>query len=86
MTVTNLKHEIEAEKHKAVDSEDRQERGMVLVVTGWLFILFGIMVALFFHPSSPKFGNVNIRNLALLLMVIGVVLKIWGGRVRRSAP
>ncbi len=66
--------------------EDRRERGMVLVVTGWLFILFGIMVALFFHPSSPKFGNVNIRNLALMLGAIGVVLNIWGRRVRRSAP
>ena len=78
MTVTNLK--------RVVDTEDEQEKGTVFVVAGWLFILFGIMVALFFHPSSPKFGNPNIRNLALLLGAIGVGLNLWGRKVRRGAP
>jgi hypothetical protein len=59
---------------------------MVFVVTGWLFLLFGVMVALFFHPSSPRFGNVNIRNLALGLALVGILLKLWGNKVRRSAP
>ncbi len=84
MTLTNVGREVQAEKKP--DSEDVQERGTVLVVTGWLFILFGIMVFLFFHPSSPKFGNVNIRNLALFLGAIGVVLNLWGRKIRRSAP
>ncbi len=86
MTVTNLQNKIDAEKNKPVDSEDQKERGTVLVVTGWLFILFGIMVALYFHPSSPRFSNTNIRNLALLLGAVGVVLNLWGRAVRRSAP
>lgn len=85
MTVTNLQREIEREQQAPVDAEERQERGTVLVVTGWLFILFGMMVILFFHPSSPRFGNLNIRNLALLLGAVGVVLNLWGRKVRRSA-
>jgi len=89
MTQANLHKFIEEEKKLQaveVDGEDRREKGTVLIVTGWLFLLFGVMVALFFHPSSPRFGNVNIRNLALVLALIGVALKMWGNRVRRSAP
>lgn len=91
MTVANLHKFIEEEKKQSkepieVDAEERRENGMVFVVAGWLFILFGVMVALFFHPSSPKFSNVNIRNLALGLAVIGIVLRFWGNKVRRSAP
>lgn len=88
MTQANLYKFVEEEKKRkeGEDSEDRRERGNVLVVVGWLFLLFGLMVALFFHPSSPRFGNVNIRNLALGLAAIGIVLKLWGNKVRRSAP
>lgn len=89
MTQANLYKFVEEEKKQkevAEDAEDRRERGNVLVVVGWLFLLFGLMVALFFHPSSPRFGNVNIRNLALGLAAIGIVLKLWGNKVRRSAP
>lgn len=97
MTQANLYKFIEEEKkqqevqkqHQQVvveDTEERREKGTVLVVVGWLFLLFGIMVALFFHPSSPRFGNVNIRNLALGLALIGIALKYWGRRVQRSAP
>ncbi len=66
--------------------EEQREKATVFIVAGWLFILFGIMVMLFFHPTSPKFSNVNIRNIGLLLGAVGVVLNIWGHRVRRSAP
>lgn len=88
MTQANLYKFVEEEKKRkeVEDSEDRRERGNVLVVVGWLFLLFGLMVALFFHPSSPRFANVNIRNLALGLAAIGIVLKLWGNKVRRSAP
>ena len=86
MTQANLHKFVEEEKQKqAVDSEERRERGTAIVVAGWLFLLFGVMVALFFHPSSPRFGNVNIRNLALVLAAIGIGLKMWGNKVRRSA-
>ena len=88
MTQANLYKFVEEEKKKVEveDAEGRRERGNVLIVVGWLFLLFGLMVALFFHPSSPRFGNVNIRNLALGLAAIGLVLKLWGNKVRRSAP
>jgi uncharacterized membrane protein len=89
MTQANLHKFVEEEKKQqavVIDSEDRREKGTVLVVTGWLFLLFGVMVALFFHPSSPRFGNLNIRNLALVLALIGIALKMYGNRVRRSAP
>jgi hypothetical protein len=88
MTQANLHKFIEEEKKQklAVESgEERRERGTAFIVVGWLFLLFGVMVALFFHPSSPRFGNVNIRNLALGLAVIGICLKLWGNHVRRSA-
>ena len=86
MTQANLHKFIEEEKKKeVVDAEERRERGTAFIVAGWLFLLFGVMVALFFHPSSPRFGNVNIRNLALVLAAIGIGLKLWGNKVRRSA-
>jgi hypothetical protein len=86
MTQANLHKFIEEEKKKeVVDAEERRERGTAFIVVGWLFLLFGVMVALFFHPSSPRFGNVNIRNLALVLALIGIGLKMWGNKVRRSA-
>jgi hypothetical protein len=86
VTQANLHKFIEEEKQKqVVDVEERRERGTAFIVVGWLFLLFGVMVALFFHPSSPKFGNVNIRNLALVLALIGIGLKMWGNKVRRSA-
>jgi hypothetical protein len=86
MTIANLHKFTEQEKRNETDAEGRRENGMVLVVTGWLLILFGIMVALFFHPSSPRFSNTNIRNLALLLAAVGIAVRMWGNRVRRSAP
>jgi hypothetical protein len=86
MTQANLHKFIEEERKKqVVDVEERRERGTAFIVVGWLFLLFGVMVALFFHPSSPRFGNVNIRNLALVLALIGIGLKMWGNKVRRSA-
>jgi len=89
MTQANLHKFIEEEKKQqqaaGEDSEERRERGTAFIVVGWLFLLFGVMVALFFHPSSPRFGNVNIRNLALVLAAIGIGLKMWGNKVRRSA-
>jgi hypothetical protein len=90
MTQANLHKFIEEEKKQpqavAEDGEERRERGTVFIVVGWLFLLFGVMVALFFHPSSPRFGNINIRNLALGLALVGICLKLWGNKVRRSAP
>ena len=89
MTQANLHKFIEEEKKQQAaqeNSEERREKGTVLVVTGWLFLLFGVMVALFFHPSSPRFGNINIRNLALGLALVGIALKYWGRRVQKSAP
>jgi hypothetical protein len=88
MTQANLYKFVEEEKQKKLDdgAEERRERGTAIVVAGWLFLLFGLMVALFFHPSSPRFGNVNIRNLALGLAAVGILLKLWGNKVRRSAP
>ena len=90
MTQANLHKFIEEEKQnqqqKPIDAEGERERGTAFVVAGWLFILFGVMVALFFHPSSPKFGNVNIRNLALLLAAVGIGLRLWGNKVRRTVP
>jgi len=86
VTQANLHKFIEEEKQKqVVDVEERRERGTAFIVVGRLFLLFGVMVALFFHPSSPRFGNVNIRNLALVLALIGIGLKMWGNKVRRSA-
>ena len=90
MTQANLYKFVDEEKQKqqkeAEGAEERRERGTAIVVVGWLFLLFGVMVALFYHPSSPVFKNVNIRNLALGLAAIGIALKLWGNRVRRSAP
>ena len=88
MTQANLYKFIEEVKKKKLDddAEERRERGNAFVIAGWIFLLFGVMVALFFHPSSPRFGNVNIRNLALGLAAIGIALKLWGNKVRRSAP
>jgi hypothetical protein len=86
VTQANLHKFIEEENQKqVVDVEERRERGTAFIVVGWLFLLFGVMVALFFHPSSPRFENVNIRNLALVLALIGIGLKMWGNKVRRSA-
>ena len=89
MTQANLHKFLEEEKKleaQTEGAEERREKGTVLVVVGWLFLLFGVMVALFFHPSSPRFGNVNIRNLALGLALVGIALKYWGRRVQKSVP
>ena len=88
MTQANLHKFIEEEKTQQLvveDAEERREKGTAFIVVGWLFMLFGVMVALFFHPSSPRFSNVNIRNLALGLALVGIALKYWGRRIQRSA-
>ena len=42
-------------------SEEKRENGSVMVVIGWVLMMFAFLV-MFFHPAAIKLGESRIRN------------------------
>ncbi len=62
--------------------EDKRENGSVLMVIGWVMMLFAFLV-MFFHPAALKLGETRFAVIAGCLAVPGLMLSIIGVTIRR---
>jgi hypothetical protein len=62
-------------------SEEKRETGSVLMVIGWVFVIFAFFV-MFFHPAALRLGETRFEIIAGCLFVAGLVLNVVGARVR----
>ncbi len=68
------------------DREERRERGMALIIVGWLLWGFALLV-LFFRPAEVRLvGGATLLHICLALGALGLALNIAGWYVRRKAP
>jgi NADH:ubiquinone oxidoreductase subunit 6 (subunit J) len=62
-------------------SEEKREIGSVLVVIGWVLVLFAFLV-MYFQPAAVKLGESRFQIIAAVLVIAGLVLNVVGARVR----
>ena len=63
--------------------EDKRENGSAMMAIGWVMMLFAFLV-FFFHPAALKLGETRFAWIAGCLAVAGLLLSIWGVRIRRQ--
>jgi len=61
--------------------EEKRENGSVLVIIGWVMMLFAFLV-MFFHPAAIKLGESRIDIIAVCLAATGLLLSLVGARVK----
>jgi hypothetical protein len=66
------------------DSEAKRERGMSVIVIGWLLWGFALL-CLFFRPAEIHREGYGILYTVLALAAVGLLLNIIGRRMRRRA-
>jgi hypothetical protein len=71
-------------KPAETDIEVRRERGMTVVVIGWLLWGFALLY-LFFRPAEIRRGGMGILYAVLALGAVGLLLNIIGWRMKRRA-
>ena len=54
------------------------------MVVGWVLVLFALLVA-FFEPAALKLGQTRFGVIAAAMVAVGLLLNIYGYRLRRSA-
>ena len=64
--------------------EETRESGRALMVIGWLLVLFALLVV-FFEPAAFKLGQLRFGLIAGAMVVAGVLLNIFGYRMRRQS-
>ncbi len=69
---------------KIVDQEERRETGAAWMVIGGLCWLVAF-VAMFFHPAAWKLGRLTFVEYAGILAIVGVVMFVFGYRVRKAS-
>jgi hypothetical protein len=62
--------------------EEIRESGRAFMVIGWLLVLFALLVV-FFVPAAMRLGQTRFGYIAGALVVAGVLLNIYGFRLRR---
>ncbi len=62
--------------------DDKRENGSVMMVIGWVLILFAFLV-LYFHPAALRLGQLRFGIIAASLAVVGLVLSVVGVQIRR---
>lgn len=62
-------------------SEEKRENGSALMIIGWVLVLFAFLV-MFFHPAARKLGETRFDVIAGVLVAVGLVLNIFGARLR----
>ncbi len=62
-------------------SEEKRENGSVMVVIGWVLMMFAFLV-MFFHPAAIKLGESRIDIIAICLAATGLLLSVVGARIR----
>ena len=53
------------------------------MVIGWVLVLFALLV-MFFEPAALRIGQTRFGVIAGTMVVIGLLLNIYGYRLRRS--
>ena len=64
--------------------EETRESGRALMVIGWLLVLFALLVV-FFEPAAFRLGQSRFGLIAGAMVVAGVLLNIFGYRLRRQS-
>jgi len=64
--------------------EESRESGRACMVVGWLLVLFALLV-LFFEPAAFRLGQMRFGLIAGALVVGGLLLNIFGYRLRRRS-
>jgi NADH:ubiquinone oxidoreductase subunit 3 (subunit A) len=64
--------------------EENRETGKALMVVGWILVLFALLV-MFFQPAAVKLGQIRFGAIAVALVVVGLLLNIYGYRLRRRS-
>lgn len=64
-------------------SEDKRENGSAMMAIGWVMMLFAFLV-FFFHPAAMKLGEMRFGIIAACLGVAGLLLSLYGTRIRRQ--
>lgn len=62
-------------------TEESRENGTALMIVGWIFVLFALVV-MFFNPAALKLGQIRIEVIAGVLVGVGLILNIVGSRIR----
>ena len=65
--------------------EETRERGRAYMAIGWILVLFALLVV-FFEPAALKLGQSRFGLIAGALVIVGLLLNIYGYRLRRRSP
>ena len=64
--------------------EESRESGRAYMVIGWIVVLFALLVV-FFEPAAFRLGQARFGVIAVAMVLVGVVLNIYGYRLRRRS-
>ena len=64
--------------------EESRETGKALMVVGWVLVLFALLV-MFYEPAALKLGQSRFGVIAVALVIVGLLLNIYGYRLRRRS-
>jgi hypothetical protein len=61
---------------------EADESGRAYMVIGWVVVLFALLV-MFFEPAAVKIGQTRFGIIAGAMVLVGLMLNIYGYRLRR---
>ena len=64
--------------------EEIRESGRAFMVIGWVLVLFALLVV-FFEPAGYRLGQMRFGIIAVAMVLVGVLLNIYGYRLRRRS-
>ncbi len=64
--------------------EESRESGRAYMVIGWILVLFALLVV-FFEPAALRLGQSRFGIIAIAMVLAGVLLNIYGYRLRRRS-
>jgi len=64
--------------------EETRESGRAYMVVGWILVLFALLV-IFFVPAAVKLGQIRFGVIAGAMVFVGLLLNIYGYRLRRRS-
>jgi len=63
-------------------TEEKRENGSAMMAIGWVMMLFAFLV-MFFHPAAMRLGETRFAWIAGCLGGAGLLLSLYGVRIRR---
>ncbi len=64
--------------------EEKRETARAFIVIGWILVLFAFLV-MFFQPAAIRLGQMRFGIIAGAMIVVGLLLNIYGYRLRRRS-